>query len=84
MFHGGAKLYKTGLTRTLYNHFSTSFESFTPTSHDHSKAYVYVDANGFKLLTNVEQLGEETSSIFALATNEDGGIEALSLIENRI
>jgi hypothetical protein len=75
-------LYKTGLTRTLYNHFSTSFESFNSSSNDPSKAYVYVDANGFKLLTDVDQLNEDANKVFALATNQEGGIEALCLFEN--
>ena len=72
-------MYKSGLTRALYNHFRTSYQTFNPTENSLLEAYVYVDSDGVKLLTDVDLATGQDSNIFALSSTQDGIIEALSL-----
>ena len=74
-------MYKSGLTRALYNHFRTTYQSFHSTENSLLEAYVYVDSDGVKLLTDVDFAEGPESNIFALSTTQEGIIEALSLTE---
>lgn len=46
-----------------------------------NEAYVYVDSIGIKLLTDVDFESIKRKDVFALSTNEDGFIEALTFSE---
>lgn len=78
------ELYKSGLTRALYNHFRTTYQSFHSTENSLNEAYVYVDSSGVKFLTDVDLAEGPDSNIFALSATQDGIIEALSLRENSV
>lgn len=78
------ELYKSGLTRALYNQFRTTYQSFHSTENSILEAYVYVDAAGVKLLTDVDMEEGLENQIFALSTTQDGIIEALSLNEKAV
>ena len=75
-------MYKSGLTRALYNHFRTSYQTFNSTENSLLEAFVYVDSDGVKLLTDVDLATGHESNIFALSSTQDGIIEALSLNGN--
>lgn len=72
-------MYKSGLTRALYNHFRTTYQSFNSTENSLLDAYVYVDSAGVKLLTDVDLAEGIEGNIFALSTTQDGIIETLSI-----
>ncbi len=75
-------MFKTGLTQASFSNFLTNYQSFHSTHDSFSKAFVYVDASGFKLLTHADLQHEYAKGIFALSTTGDGIIEALSLSES--
>jgi hypothetical protein len=75
-------LFKTGLTQASFSNFLTNYQSFSSSYDSSQKAYVYVDNNGFKLLTDADLQDGIESGIFALATTGDGIIEALTISEN--
>ncbi|MFZ4713007.1 MAG: hypothetical protein ACOYL6_04830 [Bacteriovoracaceae bacterium] len=72
-------MFKTGLTQVSFSNFLTAYQSFHSSHDSLSKAYVYVDASGVKLLTDADLHDGFESGIFALATTGDGLIEALSI-----
>jgi hypothetical protein len=76
-------LYKAPLTATVFKDFSSCYQHFTSqTSSPSDQPFVYVDASGVKLVTNV--VGENVSSVagvFALSMAGDGWVEMLALHE---
>jgi hypothetical protein len=76
-------LYKTHLTATVFKDFSSCYQHFTSQkSKSPDQPFVYVDASGVKLVTNVvdEQSGAG-DGVFALSMAGDGWVEMLSLHE---
>ena len=76
-------MYKTHLTATVFKDFTSCYQHFTSQkSKSPDQAFVYVDADGVKLLTSVvDDLTAQTDGIFALSLAQDGFVEMLSLHE---
>jgi hypothetical protein len=76
-------LYKAPLTATVFKDFSSCYQHFTSesTSSTHSDPFVYVDAMGVKLVTNVVDEKDASDGIFALSMAQDGWVEMLALYE---
>jgi len=81
--HQGGLLYKTHLTATVFKDFSSCYQHFTSQkSKSPDQPFVYVDAYGVKLVTNVvEEDGVSHDGVFALSVAQDGFVEMLSLHE---
>lgn len=72
-------MYKTHLTATVFKDFSSCYRHLDPTSKNSpEKPFVYVDASGVKLITDVAEYSEE-EGIFAVAMAQDGFVEMLSI-----
>lgn len=76
-------MYKTHLTATVFKDFTSCYQHFSSQeSKTPDQAFVYVDADGVKLLTGVaDGIDTATDGIFALSLAEDGFVEMLSLHE---
>ena len=81
--HQGGLLYKTHLTATVFKDFSSCYQHFTSQkAKSPDEAFVYVDADGVKLLTGVvDDLNAASDGIFALSVAQDGFVEMLTLHE---
>lgn len=82
----GGLLYKAPLTATVFKDFSSLYSHFSSqtsqTSQNFDQPFVYVDADGVKLVTGI--VGEEntaTDGVFALSVAEDGWMEMLAMYE---
>lgn len=79
----GGLLYKTHLTATVFKDFSSCYQHFTSQkAKSPDQPFVYVDADGVKLITNVvddEFAGSD--GVFALSMAQDGFVEMLTLHE---
>lgn len=78
-------MYKTPLTATVFKDFSSCYQQFssqtlqTPENH---QPFVYVDASGVKLVTDmIDGENEVSDGVFALSMAEDGWVEMLALYE---
>ena len=76
-------MYKTHLTATVFKDFSACYQHFTsqlsPTS---DQPFVYVDADGVKLVTSVvDEKDPAADGVFALSMAGDGWVEMLALFE---
>ncbi len=74
-------LFKTTLTQSLFSDFSASYQSFSAPEKDQTSAFVYVDQDGVRLLTNVVDENEEADGVFAVAVAQDGWQEMLAMYE---
>ena len=76
-------MYKAPLTATVFKDFSSCYSHFSSkNSNNLEQPFVYVDADGVKLVTGV--VGEENSAsegVFALSMAEDGWVEMLAMYE---
>jgi hypothetical protein len=76
-------LYKAPLTATVFKDFSSCYSHFSSqTSRNSDQPFVYVDADGMKLVTGV--VGEENTAsdgVFALSMAQDGWVEMLAMYE---
>ncbi len=65
-------MYKAPLTASVFSSFASKYQSFSSTSQAQSvlSPYVYVDANGFKLVANIV---DDSSAA------QDGWMEMLAL-----
>ena len=76
-------MYKTHLTATVFKDFSSCYQHFTSQqTKSPEQPFVYVDASGVKLITNVvddESVGGD--GVFALSMAQDGFVEMLTLHE---
>jgi hypothetical protein len=81
--HQGGLLYKTHLTATVFKDFSSCYQHFTSQKTKcPDQPFVYVDASGVKLITNVVDDDNAThDGVFALSMAQDGFVEMLSLHE---
>ncbi|WPU65509.1 hypothetical protein [Peredibacter starrii] len=76
-------MYKAPLTATVFKDFSSCYQHFSSQkSRNPDQPFVYVDASGVKLVTDVVD-AEATASdgVFALSMAQDGYIEMLALYE---
>ena len=76
-------MYKTHLTATVSKDFSSCYQHFTSQkTKSPEQPFVYVDASGVKLITNVvDEDNDSTDGVFALSVAQDGFVEMLSLHE---
>ncbi len=76
-------MYKTHLTATVFKDFSSCYQHFTSQkSLNPDRPFVYVDASGVKLITDVvDDLHASDDGIFALSMAQDGYVEMLTLHE---
>lgn len=76
-------MYKTHLTATVFKDFSSCYQHFTSQkSKSPDQPFVYVDASGVKLVTNVvDDMGSSGDGVFALSMAQDGFVEMLTLHE---
>ncbi len=74
-------MYKTHLTATVFKDFSSCYQHFTSQKSTHSESpFVYVDASGVKLITDVvDDQDSAGEGIFALSMAQDGFVEMLAL-----
>lgn len=76
----GGLLYKTPLTASVFNDFSSAYQKISsPTFSSSLTPFVYVDSVGVKLVTGIvdeERSGED--GFFALSVAEDGFVEMLA------
>ena len=81
----GGLLYKAPLTATVFKDFSSCYQHFSsqksPSQHS-DQPFVYVDADGVKLVTNVvDEDNAASDGVFALSMAEDGYVEMLAMFE---
>jgi len=76
-------LYKAPLTATVFKDFSACYQHFSSqNSKNPDQPFVYVDAEGVKLVTGVvDEQGEATDGVFALSVAGDGYVEMLAMYE---
>ena len=75
-------LLKSALSATLFDEFSSSYQSYNPSETSESKPFVYVDTEGnIKLLTDMVDDDGSEEGIFAVSMAEDGWMEYLALQE---
>ena len=75
-------MYKTHLTATVFKDFTSCYHHFQSPNNSVEKPFVFVDASGVKLITDIISDGfSEEEGIFALAMAEDGFVEMLSMEE---
>ncbi len=77
-------MYKAPLTATVFKDFSSCYHhlasSTLPTHIE--EPFVYVDARGVKLVTNVmDEMESSPDGVFALSVAQDGWVEMLALYE---
>jgi len=80
----GGLLYKTPLTASVFKDFSSSYNHLTSspaTQVQHIDPFVYVDALGIKIITNVVQGDASSDGVFALSIAGDGWVEMLAINE---
>ena len=80
LWHQGGLLYKTHLTATVFKDFSSCYQHLNSTKNSHANPFVYVDATGVKLVTDVID-DESGEGIFALSVAQDGWVEMLAINE---
>ena len=79
-------MFKAPLTAFVVANFLSSYQSLTPAHvpDDTSEPFVYVDATGVKLVTNVVDSGNaEEDGVFALSVAGDGWVEMLAMYEQQ-
>jgi len=76
-------LYKTHLTATVFKDFSACYQHFASQKNSEpDQPFVYVDAFGVKLVTNVVDANAlAQDGVFALSVAGDGWVEMLALHE---
>ena len=75
-------MYKTHLTATVFKDFSSCYQHFTSQqSKSPDQPFVYVDASGVKLVTNVVDDLAAGDGVFALSMAQDGFVEMLAIHE---
>lgn len=76
-------MYKAPLTATVFKDFSSCYQHFSSqNSRTPDQPFVYVDASGVKLVTNVvDEEANASDGVFALSMAQDGWIEMLALYE---
>jgi hypothetical protein len=75
-------LLKSTLSASLFDEFSSSYQTYNPSLDHLEKPFVYVDPLGnIKLLTNMVSDNESADGIFAVSIAEDGWMEYLALQE---
>ena len=76
-------MYKAPLTATVFKDFSSCYQHFTSAqAHNFEQPFVYVDADGVKLVTDVvSDEGNATDGVFALSMAGDGYVEMLAMHE---
>jgi hypothetical protein len=75
-------LFKAPLTAFVVANFLSGYQSLSDPQVPEAPAepFVYVDANGVKLVTNVvDSTNAENEGIFALSVAEDGWVEMLAM-----
>lgn len=74
-------MYKAPLTATVFKDFSSCYSHFSSQkSQNLDQPFVYVDADGVKLLTGVvDEENEATDGVFALSMAQDGWVEMLAI-----
>lgn len=80
----GGLLYKAPLTATVFKDFSSLYSHFSSQKSQKNldQPFVYVDADGVKLVTGI--VGEENTAsdgVFALSVAGDGWVEMLAMYE---
>lgn len=79
-------LFKAPLTAFVVANFLSTYQSLTPAHvpDANSEPFVYVDAAGVKLVTNVVDSGNaEEDGVFALSVAGDGWVEMLAMYEQQ-
>ena len=73
-------LFKAPLTANVVEQFLSSFRSLqSPHLTNLDQPYVYVDADGMKLVTSIAHEGDQDErGIFALSVAQDGWVEMLA------
>lgn len=76
-------LFKAPLTASVVSQFLSSFRSLqSPQISSLDQPYVYVDADGVKLVTSIAHEGDQDENgIFALSVAQDGWVEMLATQE---
>ena len=76
-------MYKAPLTATVFKDFSSCYQHFSSRpSKNPDQPFVYVDADGVKLVTGViDEKSMGSDGIFALSIAGDGFVEMLALHE---
>jgi hypothetical protein len=78
-------LYKAPLTASVFKDFSACYQHFTSQSYNESSTdqpFVYVDAQGVKILTNlVDDQDSSPEGVFALSVAQDGWVQMLAMYE---
>ena len=74
-------MYKAPLTATVFKDFSSCYQHFVSQNSPSlsNQPFVYVDASGVKLVTNVVSENEAPDGVFALSMSEDGWVEMLAI-----
>lgn len=79
-------MFKAPLTAFAVANFLSTYQSLTPANvpESLSEPFVYVDANGVKLVTNVvDSSNAESDGVFALSVAGDGWVEMLAMYEQQ-
>ena len=79
-------LFKAPLTAFVVANFLSSYQSLASQNVPDAptEPFVYVDANGVKLVTSVvDSANAEGDGVFALSVAEDGWVEMLAMYENQ-
>jgi len=71
-------LYKAPLTGTVFKDFSSLYQHFNPGPVHSEQAFVYVDAQGFRLVSSILNENDE-NDVFALSIANDGYVEMLAI-----
>ncbi len=76
-------MYKAPLTATVFKDFSSCYQHFSSQhSRDPEQPFVYVDAQGVKLVTGVvDEKSSADDGVFALSVAGDGWVEMLAMYE---
>ena len=77
-------MYKAPLTASVFKDFSSCYQHFTSKSSsiESDQPFVYVDAQGVKVLTSVmEGMDASPHGVFALSVAQDGFVQMLALFE---
>ncbi|MBY0516214.1 MAG: hypothetical protein K2P81_04860 [Bacteriovoracaceae bacterium] len=80
-------MFKAPLTAFVVANFLSNYQSLeapSPIPDSPSEPFVYVDANGVKLVTSVvDGQHAETDGVFALSVAEDGWVEMLAMYDQQ-
>ncbi len=76
-------MYKAPLTATVFKDFSSLYQHFSSSSSKNpDEPFVYVDAQGVKLVTSVvDEEHAASEGVFAMSLSEDGIVEMLAMYE---